>query len=236
MSRIAVEEGLFPKPTKGNGYGLIAVGGDLSPEILVEAYSHGVFPWFDFREGTILWYCPYDRFVIFPAEIHVSHSTRNLFNKGIYRISFNTAFREVIRHCSELRIDEEGAWLGPQMVEAYTRLHDLGFARSVEVWKGEDLVGGLYGVHLNGIFAGESMFSLEPGTSKLALVSLARKMEADGEKLIDCQFHTDHLASMGGRTVPYDEYMRIVRDGDVGHNLEGWPSDALKYNPQDYRR
>jgi leucyl/phenylalanyl-tRNA--protein transferase len=213
MSRIVVEEGLFPKPTKGNGCGLIAVGGDLSPEILVEAYSHGVFPWFDFREGTILWYCPYDRFVIFPAEIHVSHSTRNLFNKGIYRISFNTAFREVIRHCSELRIDEEGAWLGPQMVEAYTRLHDLGMARSVEVWKGEDLVGGLYGVHLNGIFAGESMFSLEPGTSKLALVSLARKMEADGEKLIDCQFYTDHLASMGGRTVPYDEYMRIVRDG-----------------------
>lgn len=236
MSRIVVEEGLFPKPTKGNGYGLIAVGGDLSPEILVEAYSHGVFPWFDFREGTIMWYCPYDRFVIFPAEVHVSHSTRNLFNKGIYRISFNTAFREVIRHCSELRIDEEGAWLGPQMVEAYTRLHDLGIARSVEVWKGEDLVGGLYGVHLNGIFAGESMFSLEPGTSKLALVSLARKMESDGGKLIDCQFHTDHLASMGGRTIPYDEYMRIVRDGDTGHDLEGWPSDALKYNPQDYRR
>ena len=236
MSRIVVEEGFFPKPTKGNGYGLIAVGGDLSPEILVEAYSHGVFPWFDFREGTIMWYCPYDRFVIFPAEVHVSHSTRNLFNKGIYRISFNTAFREVIRQCSELRIDEEGAWLGPQMVEAYTRLHDLGIARSVEVWKGEDLVGGLYGVHMNGIFAGESMFSLEPGTSKLALVSLARKMEADGEKLIDCQFHTDHLASMGGRTIPYDEYMRIVQDGDTGHNLEGWPSDALKYNPQDYRR
>ncbi len=226
MSRIVVEEGLFPKPTKGNGYGLIAVGGDLSPEILVEAYSHGVFPWFDFREGTIMWYCPYDRFVIFPAEVHVSHSTRNLFNKGIYRISFNTAFREVIRQCSELRIDEEGAWLGPQMVEAYTRLHDLGIARSVEVWKGEDLVGGLYGVHMNGIFAGESMFSLEPGTSKLALVSLARKMEADGEKLIDCQFHTDHLASMGGRTIPYDEYMRIVQDGDTGHDLEGWPSDA----------
>ena len=236
MSRIVVEEGLFPKPTKGNGYGLIAVGGDLSPEILVEAYSNGVFPWFDFREGTILWYCPYDRFVIFPAEIHVSHSTRNLFNKGIYRISFNTAFREVIRHCSELRIDEEGAWLGPQMVEAYTRLHDLGIARSVEVWKGEDLVGGLYGVHMNGIFAGESMFSLEPGTSKLALVSLARKMEADGGKLIDCQFHTDHLASMGGRTIPYDEYMRIVRDGDTGHDLEGWPADALKYNPQVFQR
>ena len=122
------------------------------------------------------------------------------------------------------------------MVKAYTRLHDLGWARSVEVWKGEDLVGGLYGVQMNGIFAGESMFSLEPGTSKLALVSLARKMEADGEKLIDCQFHTDHLESMGGRTIPYDEYMRIVQDGDTGHNLEGWPSDALKYNPQDFRR
>jgi len=202
---------LFPKPEEGNGYGLVAVGGDLSPEILVEAYSNGVFPWFDFREGPIQWFCPYDRFVIFPAEIHVSHSTRNLFNKGIYGISFNEAFGEVIRCCSELRIDEEGAWLGPQMINAYTRLHELDLAHSVEVWRGERLVGGLYGVHMNGVFSGESMFSLEPGASKLALVSLARRMQEQGEKLIDCQFHTDHLESMGGRTIPYPEYMEILK-------------------------
>jgi leucyl/phenylalanyl-tRNA--protein transferase len=213
MSRPVKSGRLFPKPEKGNGYGLIAIGGDLSPEILVEAYANGVFPWFDFHEEHILWYCPYERFVIFPSEIHVSHSTRNLFNKGIYRITFNTAFRQVIRHCSELRIHEAGAWLGPQMVEAYTRLHDLDLAHSVEVWRGDDLVGGLYGVHMNGVFSGESMFSLEPGTSKLALVSLARKMQQDGEKLIDCQFHTDHLASMGGRTIEYDEYMAILESG-----------------------
>lgn len=214
MKRNRNEKALFPKPEKGNGYGRIAVGKDLSPETLVEAYSNGVFPYFDFREGDIEWFCPYDRFVIFPSEIHVSHSTRNLFNKGIYRITYNSAFRDVIRNCSELRIHEEGAWLGPQMVEAYTRLHDLGIAESVEVWRDDKLVGGLYGVHMNGVFAGESMFSLEPGTSKLALVSLARKMQAEGEKLIDCQFHTDHLESMGGRTIPYDEYMRLLQGGE----------------------
>lgn len=210
MTRYEKMGNLFPKPLKGNGDGLVAIGGNLSPGVLVEAYLNGVFPWFDFREGTILWYCPYERFVIFPAEIHVSHSTRNLFNKGIYRITFNTAFREVIRHCSELRIQQAGAWLGPRMVQAYTRLHDLDLAHSVEVWREEKLVGGLYGVHLNGVFSGESMFSLEPGTSKLALVSLARKMQEEGEKLIDCQFRTDHLASMGGRFIPYDEYMAIL--------------------------
>ena len=111
----------------------------------------------------------------------------------------------------EQRAGEIGAWLGPQMVEAYTRLHDLGLADSVEVWHGEKLVGGLYGVHMNGMFCGESMFSLEPGASKLALVSLARKMEAEGEKLIDCQLRTDHLASMGGRYIPYEEYMDILQ-------------------------
>lgn len=206
-----MSESVFPLPAPGNGEGLIAVGGDLSPELLVDAYNHGVFPWFAFREGTILWYCPYDRFVIFPSEVHVSHSTRNLFNKGIYRISFGEAFDGVIHNCSALRINEIGAWLGPQMVEAYTRLHDLGLADSVEVWHGEKLVGGLYGVHMNGMFCGESMFSLEPGASKLALVSLARKMEAEGEKLIDCQLRTDHLASMGGRYIPYEEYMDILQ-------------------------
>lgn len=211
MSRIVPPGSVFPKPQPGNGDGLIAAGGDLSPAMLVEAYSNGVFPWFDFRKGVILWFCPYDRFVIFPAEVHVSHSTRNLFNKGVYRISFNEAFPEVIRHCSELRIHLEGAWLGPQMVEAYLDLHDLGLASSVEVWRGKNLVGGLYGVHMHGMFCGESMFSLEPGTSKLALVSLARKMQAEGEKLIDCQLHTDHLASMGGRYIPYEEYMDILR-------------------------
>ena len=201
---------LFPKPEKRNGNGLVAYGGKLSPDFLIEAYSNGVFPWFTFRDGIILWYCPYDRFVIFPEEIHVSHSTRNLFNKGVYRITFNEAFPDVIHNCSELRIREDGAWLGPQMVKAYTRLHDMGLAASVEVWNGDRLVGGLYGVHMHGMFFGESMFSLEPGTSKLALVSLARKMQAEGEKLIDCQFHTDHLESMGGRHIPYDEYMAIL--------------------------
>ena len=220
MSRKEKPGRLFPKPRKGNGYGLIATGGDLSPEVLVEAYSNGVFPWFDFREGNIRWYCPYERFVIFPSEIHVSHSTRNLFNKGIYRITFNTSFRDVINNCSKLRINELGAWLGPQMVEAYIRLHDMDLAHSMEVWREDKLVGGLYGVHMNGVFSGESMFSLEPGTSKLALVTLARMMQDHGESMIDCQFHTDHLESMGGRFIDYEEYMSILEQYNQSLHLK----------------
>jgi leucyl/phenylalanyl-tRNA--protein transferase len=200
----------FPEPQKGNGYGLIAVGGDLNPQRLIDAYEHGVFPWSDYRRKLISWYCPYTRFVIFPSEIHISHSTRNLFNKGIYRITFNKDFDSVIYNCSQLRIDQPGAWLGPEIVTAYTRLNRMKKADSVEVWRDDKLVGGLYGVHQHGVFSGESMFSLEPGTSKLALVSLAEKMVEDGEKMIDCQFYTPHLASMGGRHIEYDEYMRIM--------------------------
>jgi len=212
MVQLTTKDTPFPKPEKGNRYGLIAVGGDLSPERLIMAYENGVFPWSDYRDAMLRWYCPYTRFVIFPSEIHVSHSTRNLFNKGIYQITFNKDFENVIRNCSELRIHMLGAWLGPAIVDAYTELHRLGKADSVEVWRDGKLVGGLYGVHQHGVFSGESMFSLDPGASKLALVSLARKMEAEGEKMIDCQYHTRHLASMGGRHVEYDEYMRIMKE------------------------
>ena len=202
----------FPDPTDGDPDGLFAIGGDLSPERLMLAYSLGIFPWFSFSESDEpWWYCPMQRFVIFPDEIHVSHSMRNLMNKGIYTVSFNKDFKGVIEGCSEQRIDLEGAWLGRDMIEAYTRLHELGFATSVEVWKGEELVGGLYGVTIGAAFCGESMFSRVPAASKLALIHLARKMEANGATLIDCQFETPHLKSMGGRHIPYFDYLRLLR-------------------------
>ncbi|MDE6072632.1 MAG: leucyl/phenylalanyl-tRNA--protein transferase [Muribaculaceae bacterium] len=202
----------FPDPREGEDDGMFAIGGDLSTDRLLLAYSLGIFPWFSFRDWKEpVWYCPMQRFVIFPDEIHVSHSMRNMINKGLYRVTMNRDFRGVIEGCSEIRIDMEGAWLGEKMIEAYTRLHELGFASSVEVWREDKLVGGLYGVTIGNAFFGESMFSREPGASKLALIHLARTMQGRGGKLIDCQFETPHLKSMGGRFIPYEDYLALIR-------------------------
>lgn len=204
----------FPDPHLGDPDGLLAVGGDLSVDRLLLAYSNGIFPWYAFRNGMIQWWCPMDRFVIFPKEIHISHSMRTLMNKGLYRVSFNEAFEEVIRQCGQLRIEEEGAWLGPEMMEAYTRLHEQNLAASVEVWQGDRLVGGLYGVCIGRCFFGESMFSLVPSASKLALIRLAQFLDKHGGILIDCQFETPHLKSMGGRYISYEKYMELLQSDD----------------------
>lgn len=201
----------FPNPLYADPDGLLAVGGDLSVDRLLLAYSYGIFPWYSFKEGMIQWWCPKERFVIFPNEIHISHSMRNLINKGVYDVSINRAFPDVIRACGELRMDMEGAWLGPEMIEAYTRLYEQGFAASVEVWEDEQLVGGLYGVAIGRCFFGESMFSLAPSASKLALIHLAKFYRKHDGVLIDCQFETPHLKSMGGRYISYEQYMEYLR-------------------------
>ena len=208
----------FPDPHLGEDDGLIAVGGDLSVDRLLLAYSNGFFPWFSFRyREEPLWYCPLQRFVIFPKEIHVSHSMQQLINKHQYELSINKDFDGVIRGCAtaQNRNEEDGAWLGPNIIEAYTELHRQGFAASVEVWEkqasGDRLVGGLYGVHFGRAFFGESMFSLVPSASKLALIHLARLFELLGGVLIDCQFETSHLRSMGGRYISYEEYIALIR-------------------------
>ena len=203
---------IFPNPYGGEPDGLIAVGGDLSTERLLLAYGHGIFPWFSFRDSDIMWFCPLQRFVIFPSEIHVSHSMRTLMRKNKYEVRYNTDFEQTIRHCSELRIDEKGAWLGEDMIAAYTQLHRLGHAMSVEVWEADRMVGGLYGVIHGRSFIGESMFSLVPSASKLALISLARQMEENHLGIIDCQLETPHLRSMGARFIPYDEYMKWMEE------------------------
>ena len=210
----------FPDPHYGEPDGLLAVGGDLSVDRLLLAYSNGIFPWYSFRDcEEIHWYCPMRRFVIFPNEIHISHSMRTLINRGQYLVSINNDFERVIRQCSELRINEIGAWLGEDMIRAYTELHHQNLAASVEVWEedaasatGHRLVGGLYGVNLGGAFFGESMFSLVPNASKLALISLAQFLEKNGGVLIDCQLETPHLRSMGGRFISYEDYMEILRN------------------------
>ena len=191
----------------------MAVGGDLSVDRLLFAYSYGFFPWFSFRDQEEpLWFCPLQRFVIFPSEIHVSHSMKQLLKKNPYQITINKDFEGVMRGCAtaQNRNELEGAWLGPNIIKAYTELYRQGFAASVEVWEGSQLVGGLYGVTLGRAFFGESMFSLVPNASKLALIFLARMLEAHGGRVIDCQFETPHLRTMGGRFIPYEEYMKII--------------------------
>jgi leucyl/phenylalanyl-tRNA--protein transferase len=203
----------FPDPHLGEEDGLVAIGGDLSIDRLLLAYSNGFFPWFSFRnQQEPLWFCPLQRFVIFPNEIHVSHSMKQLLKKNPYQITFNKDFEGVMRGCAtaQNRNQEEGAWLGPHIIKAYTELYRQGFAASVEVWEDSHLVGGLYGVTLGRCFFGESMFSLVPSASKLALIYLARMFEAHGGKLIDCQLETPHLRSMGGHYITYEEYMSII--------------------------
>ena len=210
----------FPDPHQGEDDGLVAVGGDLSVDRLLLAYSNGFFPWYSFHHrDEPLWYCPLQRFVIFPDEIHVSHSMQQLINKRQYTVTVNRDFEGVIRGCAtaQNRDTEDGAWLGPDIIRAYTELHRQGFAASVEVWQPSDgtsegqLVGGLYGVTLGACFFGESMFSLVPSASKLALIYLARLFQQHGGRLIDCQFETPHLRSMGARHISYEEYMEILK-------------------------
>jgi leucyl/phenylalanyl-tRNA--protein transferase len=201
----------FPDPRLADDDGCLAVGGDLSVDRLLLAYQYGIFPWYSFRDNEEpVWYCPHERFVIFPNEIHISHSMRTLLNKKTYTVSLNQDFEGVIHNCSRLRYEEEGAWLGEDIIRAYTELHRQGFAASVEVWEGEKLVGGLYGVNIGSAFFGESMFSLVPSGSKLALIHLAKTMQELDGTIIDCQLKTAHLESMGGRYISYNEYLKLI--------------------------
>ena len=204
----------FPDPYLGEDDGLVAVGGDLSVERLLLAYSNGFFPWYAFQmESEPHWYCPLDRYIIFPNEIHISHSMKQLLRQNKYEVTINQDFEGVIHGCSKAqeRNKEVGAWLGPDIIKSYTELHCRGYAASVEVWEGERLVGGLYGVVLRNAFFGESMFSLVPNASKLALIHLAKAMERVDGCFIDCQFETPLFKSMGGRHITYEKYMKLIR-------------------------
>ena len=217
----------FPDPYQGEESGLVAVGGDLSVNRLLLAYSNGFFPWFSFRyRKEPHWYCPLDRYVIFPNEIHISHSMKQLMRQNKYVVTINQDFEGVIRGCSIVdgRIQEGGAWLGPDIIKAYTELHRLGYAVSVEVWEPSDvsdgnctkkLVGGLYGVAIRRAFFGESMFSLVPNASKLALIYLAEILAKNDGVFIDCQFETPYLNSMGGKHISYKRYMELLNNNKV---------------------
>lgn len=199
----------FPPPAGAEEDGLLAVGGDLSAQRLLLAYSNGIFPWFN-EDREILWWCPKKRFVIFPKEIQISRSMKKFMKKTNLTVTMNRDFDGVIESCRKLREENEGTWITDGMEHAYKALHELGYAASVEVYDGEHLVGGLYGVVIGRCFFGESMFSLVPNASKLALICLAKRLQELGFYFIDCQFHTEHLERMGGRYISYEEYMQYM--------------------------
>ncbi|MDH4320514.1 MAG: leucyl/phenylalanyl-tRNA--protein transferase [Desulfobulbaceae bacterium] len=197
---------LFPPPELARDDGLLAVGGDLSPERLILAYSQGIFPWYSAGE-PILWWSPSPRLILIPQNFHCSKRLARQIRQGEYQTRFDTAFREVISHCAGVRrASDNGTWIVPEMIEAYCRLHELGFAHSVECWRGEDLVGGLYGVSLGGTFFGESMFSLAPNSSKIALAALCRRLADWDFDLIDCQMKTAHLLRLGAEEIDGNEF------------------------------
>ncbi len=202
----------FPHPTLARQDGLLAVGGDLSVARLLLAYSHGIFPWYNPGE-EILWWCPRERFVIFPGEIHISHSMKKYMKKHMFRVAINRDFADTMHRCRMKREFDEGTWISDEMEEAYLRLHKEGYAVSVEVYEDESLAGGLYGVSIGRCFFGESMFSDKENGSKTALIAFAQFLEQQEFLFIDCQFHTEHLERMGGRYISWEAYDRMLQEG-----------------------
>ena len=212
--RLEKEHIYFPLPTLAEPDGLLAVGGDLSVERLLLAYSNGIFPWYSEGE-PIMWWCPKERFIIKPKDIHVSHSLKKYMRKHKIDILYNRDFADTMHRCRVKREFAEGTWITDEMEAAYYRLHKAGHAMSVEAYVDDTLAGGLYGVVIGHCFFGESMFSDAENGSKLALVRLAEWLSEQDFQMIDCQFHTDHLESMGGVRVSYEEYMRLLQKGQI---------------------
>lgn len=201
----------FPPVDEASPEGIVAIGGDLSTERLLLAYQSGIFPWFEDDE-PILWWSPPERMVLFFDELKISKSMRNVMNRGTFSVSFNLAFEEVIANCRDIkRHGQNGTWITDDMTRAYCSLHELGIAKSVEVWQDNELVGGLYGIDQGHVFCGESMFSKVPNASKVAFIALCKKLQLENYKLLDCQVHNDHLESLGAREIDREDFMAILK-------------------------
>jgi leucyl/phenylalanyl-tRNA---protein transferase len=197
----------FPPPHLANEDGLLAVGGDLSPARLLNAYRHSIFPWYD--ETTVpLWWCPDPRFVLFPHKLRVSKSMKQVLKRGEFTVTTNTCFAEVIAACAAInRHGQQGTWITEEVEQAYIELHKLGHAHSYEAWKDGKLAGGFYGIRMGKFFFGESMFSRESNASKAAFITFVKQFEAEGGELIDCQVETLHLASLGAEMISREEFL-----------------------------
>lgn len=216
---------LFPDPNTAldDPDGLLAVGGNLQPETLIAAYYQGIFPWYS--EGDpMLWWSPNTRCIINPKELHISKNLKKLLRQHNFSITFDQSFEAVIRACARTNSDEE-TWINQEMIEAYSQLHQLGHAHSVEVWRDEKLIGGAYGVALGAIFCGESMFSYASSASKIALVYLCKQLINNDFKWLDCQLETDHLISMGARSIPRNNFLELLHESRDYKNK--WQNNAL---------
>jgi len=205
--QLLADDPAFPDPALAEEDGLLAIGGDLSMERLLIAYSNGIFPWFS-EDDPILWYSPHERCVIYPDKIKISKSMKQVLKQGIFKVTLNQAFEEVILNCAtSVRKGQDGTWITAEMQQAYLNLHQNGYAHSVEVWQDDKLVGGLYGLKVNRVFCGESMFSRVSNASKTALIFLS-KLNID---LIDCQLPNDHLMSLGAEMISRETYMEMLQ-------------------------
>lgn len=202
---------IFPSVEEADKMGVLAIGGDLSAERLLLAYQSGIFPWFEDND-PILWWSPNPRMILFLNEFVVSKSMRNIINRNIFKVTFNQDFRNVIINCSKVkRNGQNGTWISDEMVDAYCNLHELGIAKSIEVWQNNELVGGLYGIDLGHIFCGESMFSTVSNASKMAFIALVNYLKENNYKLLDCQVYNEHLESLGCREIARNDFMAILK-------------------------
>jgi leucyl/phenylalanyl-tRNA---protein transferase len=207
------EELCFPPVSETHPSGIIAVGGDLSTERLLLAYNSGIFPWFEDGE-PITWWSPDPRMVLFFEDLKVSKSMRNILNRNVFKVTFNQNFREVIANCQTVKREgQNGTWITDDMIEAYCKLHELGHAKSVEVWHNNELVGGLYGIDLGHIFCGESMFSKVPNASKVAFIHLVLYLKENNYLLLDCQVYNEHLESLGCVEIDREDFMQVLSLG-----------------------
>ncbi|GIZ07312.1 leucyl/phenylalanyl-tRNA--protein transferase [Flavobacterium sp. UMI-01] len=205
------QELFFPPVSQANYDGIVAIGGDLSAERLQLAYRSGIFPWFEDGD-PIIWWSPNPRMVLFLDELKVTKSMRNILNRNIFKVTFNQEFRAVISNCQKVkRSGQNGTWITNDMIDAYCNLHELGIAKSVEVWQNDELVGGLYGVDMGHIFCGESMFSKVSNASKVAFITLVEKIRNENYQLLDCQVYNEHLESLGCREIEREAFMEILK-------------------------
>lgn len=203
----------FPNPSEADEDGILAIGGDLSPERLILAYNNGIFPWYN-EDEPLLWWSPDPRMVLIPSELRVSKSMKTILKRNVFQITYNTAFKDVIQNCAQIkRNGQADTWITNDMTEAYIKLHEQGIATSVEVWQEGNLVGGLYGIDLKTqkVFCGESMFSKVSNASKAAFITLVTHLKTLDYKLIDCQMHTSHLESLGAYEIPREEFLNYLK-------------------------
>jgi len=209
---LLTNELVFPDVQLADENGMLAIGGDLSVKRLILAYKSGIFPWFNQGE-PIIWYSPNPRMVLFPSELKISKSMKQVLQKKEFKVTFNQNFEQVIFNCKHIfrAADQGQTWITDEMQKAYVNLHKKGITKSVEVWQNNELVGGLYGIDLGTIFCGESMFSKVSNASKLAFIYLVKKLETENYKLIDCQVYNNHLASLGAREIPREEFLKYLK-------------------------